>query len=133
MYYLSVIMKAAKIAKVSGTLLFAICSYESNGFTVQINKVDGGSPSYGICHVKEGTARMLGFKGKTLELMNPVTNAKWAARYLAYQVSRYGEEDWCKLTAAYNAGSFNESKRFPGYPRNLKYVRRVQKYLAENL
>lgn len=127
------ITKAASAAKVSSALLLAICSYESADFTVTYNHIDGGSPSYGICQIKEDTARMLGFKGKASELMNTHTNAKWAARYLKYQEDRYGTNDWCKLAAAYNAGSYNESKKVPGKPRNLKYVRRVQRKLAEEL
>ena len=73
---------------------------------------------------------MLGFKGKASELRNAKVGIKYAALYLRYQEDRYGD-DWCKITAAYNAGSFNESKKLPGKPRNLKYVRRVQKQLDD--
>lgn len=127
------ITKAAKAAHVAVALLVAICSHESLDFTRTYNSADAGSPSYGVCQVKENTARMLGFKGEAKELISTETNARWAARYIAYQSKRYGEEDWCKLTAAYNAGSYVESKRVPGKPRNLRYVRLVQTKLAEEL
>lgn len=129
MTIISTILAAAKAAKVSGVLLVAICTHES-GLTNTYVAHDGGSPSIGVCQVKENTARMLGFKGKAKDLMAPGLNAKYAAKYLKYQIDRYGEDNWCKLTAAYNAGSYNESKRVKGKPRNLKYVRLVQKKLA---
>lgn len=128
MTYTAIILAAAAKVKVSGALLLAICTYETNLTNMTVYH-DGGSPSYGICQVKYGTAKMLGFKGKAEDLINPKINAKWAARYLKYQVDRYGESDWCKLAAAYNAGTYTESKKVPGKPRNLKYVRRVQKKL----
>lgn len=127
------ILKAAKAAKVSGSLLLAICSHESLNFTLDYAANDGGSPSIGICQLKEATAKMVGFTGTVKELMKPETNVKYAAKYLKYQESRYGSRDWCKLVAAYNAGSYNESKRVPGYPMNLKYVRLVQKHLSKDL
>jgi soluble lytic murein transglycosylase-like protein len=122
----SIILSAAKAAKVSGALLLAICTTESHLKNVKVPH-DGGSPSYGICQIKYETAKQLGFKGQAEELMNPKTNAEFAAKYLAYQESRYGTENWCLISAAYNAGSFNESDRLPGHPKNLKYVRKVQK------
>lgn len=131
MTYTAIILAAAKAAKVSGSLLLAICMHESNLKNVEVPH-DGGSPSYGICQVKLGTAQMLGYEGTGKGLMDPATNAKWAAAYVKYQKERY-DGDWCKAVAAYNAGTYNESKVLPGYPRNLKYVRRVQKKLEEDL
>lgn len=130
---IAAIIKAANAAKVSSVLLVAICSYESQDFKKPFNPSDSGSPSYGICHVKEDTARMMGFKGDVKELMNVKVNAKYAARYLKHQETRYGESDWVRIVAAYNAGSFLESKKIPGCPRNLKYLRRVQNKLEEEL
>ena len=125
---ISIILNAAKAAKVSGTLLLAICTHESGLKNVTVPH-DGGSPTYGVCQVKLGTARQLGFTGTVLELLQPEVNAKYAARYLAYQQSRYGDFNWCKLSAAYNSGSYNASQKMPGHPRNLKYVHNVQKQL----
>ena len=72
----------------------------------------------------------MGFRGNPIELMDPKVNSKYAALYLKYQVSRYGEDNWCVLTAAYNSGTYRESKKRPG-PKNLGYVRLVQKKLPE--
>lgn len=125
---ISIILSAAKAAKVSGALLLAICSHESGLRNVWVPH-DGGSPSIGICQIKYETAKQMGFRGQAKELLNPEINAQYAAEYLAYQEGRYGTENWCVLAAAYNAGSFNESKIKPGHPRNLKYVGLVKKQL----
>lgn len=74
----------------------------------------------------------MGYKGKAEGLMNPTVNARLAAKYLKFQLKRYSN-DYCMAVAAYNAGSFNESKKVPGYPRNLKYLRKVQKELEKSL
>lgn len=129
--FISAVMTAAQKVGVSASLLVAICAHESNWKNVVVPH-DGGSPSYGICQIKQDTAKMLGFKGKPSELMRPSVNAYYAAKYLKYQEERYGE-DWCKIAAAYNAGSYNESMVVPGKPRNLKYVRRVQAKIDSHL
>ena len=131
MTFEAIILSAAKLYKVSGPLLLAICTHESALKNVMVPH-DGGSPTYGICQVKLGTAQMLGYKGDGEGLMVPKENAKWAAKYLAYQKNRY-DRDWCKVTAAYNAGTYFESSKSPGYPTNLKYVRKVQNKLDEDL
>lgn len=132
MDFLSIITMSAQKVGVSASLLFAICSYESGDFKSTYVANDGGSPTYGICMVKLPTARFLGFKGNKEQLRNdPNINSLYAAKYLKYQSSRYKTDDWCTIAAAYNAGSYTESKILPGYPRNLKYVRRVQKRLPE--
>ena len=127
------ILATAKAAQVSGALLFAVCQHESNNFKMDYSQYDKGSPSYGICQVKEATARMVGFKGMTADLMKPSVNVYWAAKYLAYQQVRYGEDSCVKLAAAYNAGRYIPSKKKPGCPVNLKYVIKVQAYLEEDL
>jgi soluble lytic murein transglycosylase-like protein len=132
--YLSIITAAAKAAKVSAVLLYSICAHESRDFTLDFALYDNGSPSYGICQLKEGTAKMLGWKGKDpMELRNPYTNVKYAALYLKYQQDRYGSEDWCILASAYNAGSFIESSKKPTFPRNLKYVNLVKEKLDKSI
>jgi soluble lytic murein transglycosylase-like protein len=130
MTYEFIILAAAKAAKVSGTLLLAICTHESGLKNVYVPH-DGGSPTYGICQVKLPTAQMMGFKGEAKDLMIPEINAKWAAIYLKYQIDRY-DKNLCKATAAYNAGKFNKSKNDPQIPRNLKYVRKIQSKIDKN-
>ncbi len=131
MTYLQIITAAAKAAKVSAVLLYAICQHESNDFVLDYALYDNGSPSYSVCQVKEDTARMLGFKGEAMELRDPRIGIKYAAKYLRYQQERYGN-DWIKLASAYNAGSYAEGK-VVGCPRNLKYVRLVQQRLDKDL
>ena len=127
----STIINAAKAAKVSGVLLLAICQHESNNFSMNYSADDKGSPSYGVCQVKLKTGRMLGFHGNPSDLINPKTNAKYAAQYLSYLQSRYGEHDWLLLVAAYNSGSYHPSNRVRGCPKNLKYIRKVRQRLPE--
>jgi soluble lytic murein transglycosylase-like protein len=128
--FIQIIAAAAKSVKISGAILVAICSHESGLNNTMINQ-DHGSPTYGICMVKYETASMLGYEGEPEGLMDPQTNAKYAAIYLKYQYKRY--QNWCKAIAAYNAGRYKESQVLPGYPRNLKYVRHVQKRLNNRL
>lgn len=124
----AIILGAAKTWKVSGALLLAICTQESSLTNAYVHH-DGGSPSIGVCQLKYSTAKMVGFRGKPKDLMNPVINANYAAKYLAYQSERYGANEWVKLAAAYNAGSYNASSKLKGCPRNVKYVRFVKKRL----
>lgn len=124
----AIILAAAKTAKVSGALLLAICTQESNLQNAYVHH-DGGSPSIGVCQIKHETAKMLGYKGEAKGLMDVRTNATYAAKYLAYQQERYGN-DWHKLAAAYNAGSYNPSEKVVGCPRNLRYVKAVKSKLA---
>jgi soluble lytic murein transglycosylase-like protein len=131
MDYVATILLAAKKAHVTGAVLLAICSHESGLNNVKVPH-DGGSASYGICQVKYDTAQMLGYTGKPEGLMEPETNAKYAAAYLNFQFKRY-DGNWCQAVAAYNAGRYNESKIMPGCPRNLKYVRHVQAKMDKKL
>lgn len=119
----AIILAAAKSVGVPGALFLAICTHESNLQSVVVAD-DGGSPSIGVCQIKEATAQNLGFKGTVQDLLKPKVNAKYAAKYLKKQLDRY-DGDWCKATAAYNSGTYNPSKRAPGKPRNLKYVKNV--------
>jgi soluble lytic murein transglycosylase-like protein len=127
----TIILMAAKAAKVSGALLLAVCTHESGLNNVYVPH-DGGSPTYGVCQIKYDTAVGVGYKGDPKGLMDPKTNAKFAARYLKFQESRYNG-DFVKMAAAYNAGTYNESKKVPGCPRNLAYIKNVQKQLEDNL
>ena len=125
------ILNAAKVAKVSGVLLLALCSHESGGFKHNYAAHDNGSPSYGSCQIKKLTAEFLGFKGDPMLLNKPKINSHYAALYLKYQQSRYGD-DWVKLVASYNSGSYMEGK-VPNCPRNLRYLKLVQKKLPLDL
>lgn len=123
MTFTAIILSAAKSIGVPGVLLLAICTHESGLRNIQTLQ-DHGSTSYGICQVKEGTASLVGLNVGGNRLLVPSINAEAAARYLKLQLDRY-EGDWCKATAAYNAGTYNPSAAEPGHPRNLKYVKGV--------
>lgn len=123
------IINIARSLGVPAQLLLAICTQESN-LKNTINHHDGGSPSYGVCQLKSNTAKMVGFQGNPIELMDVSTNIYWSGRYLAYQQTRYGN-NWNKLAASFNAGSYNPSDKVVGCPRNLKYVRAVQSKLPK--
>lgn len=129
MDYVSIIIGAAKAANVSTHLMLAICAHESHLINVTVPQ-DGGTPSYGICQLKQGTAESMGYNGTSEALVRPEVNAKWAAKYLAYQLNRY-DGDWCQAVSAYNAGSFIESKRHPGKSINNTYLFRVMGMLPK--
>lgn len=131
MDYTSIIFLAAKKIGVSGALLLAICTNET-GLNNNVHYNDGKSHSFGICQVKQPTAKMMGYEITSDDLMNPEVNAEVAASYLKYQVERYNG-NICKGTAAYNSGSYNPSDKSIGHPRNLKYIRKVQKLLSPDL
>jgi soluble lytic murein transglycosylase-like protein len=121
MVYLTLFIKYGKIFKVSPLILMSICQVESNLVNV-VNHSDGGSKSYGICQVKQETAKMLGYKN--INLLVVENNIKVAAHYLAKQYNRY-DNNYNYAIAAYNAGKLNLTHT--GEIRNVYYVRKVKK------
>lgn len=106
-------------------LVSAICWVESSHRENAINIEDGNSASYGLCQIKLGTARLMGFRGGPLELWrNPKVNREYATKYFRYQMGRYGSLD--KAIAAYNAGSVRG-----GVIRNRAYVEKVLRAYKE--
>lgn len=85
-------------------LLVAICTVESSLNPKAIHLHDGDGTSYGLCQIKEATARDMGFQSKTKVLMDMHVNAYYAAKYLAHQMEKYGD-DWIRAIAGYNKGS----------------------------
>jgi soluble lytic murein transglycosylase-like protein len=119
----SVFSPAAKQAKVDVNLLRAVCWVESGHRSI-ITREDGGSSSIGICQLKLATAKHMGFKGTRLQLLDPKVNARYAAKYLAWQFKRYG--DWKFAIIAYNRGHFKQKML-----KNNSYVKRVMLALKE--
>ncbi len=117
------IMAAAAAEGVSAETLSSVCWVESRHQPSVIRKNDGRGHSFGMCQVKEKTARWLGFKGKVEDLLKPGVNLLYAARYLARQIRRYGNE--VKGISAYNAGHFT--------PSNKPYVSKVMEAKKESL
>lgn len=107
-------------------LLSAVCYVESNHKITAINHKDGKHPaattSYGICQIKKETAASVGFKGTAKKLQDPITNMYWAAKFLKFQLKRYGG-DPRKAVAAYNAGAYRVNQK--GLIKNRKYVGKV--------
>lgn len=103
-------------------LLDALCFVESNHRPHVINRDDGKGDSVGICQVQLRTARYMGYRGTEKGLLGPGTNILYAAKYLRYQLDRYGDLE--KAIAAYNAGSYRVKA---GKPVNQKYVDKVMK------
>lgn len=99
-------------------LLLAICTVESSLNPKAIHLHDGDGTSYGLCQIKEATARDMGFQSKTKVLMDMHVNAYYAAKYLAHQMEKYGD-DWLRAIAGYNRGS----SKF--HISNQEYVIRV--------
>lgn len=87
---------------VDPALLSSLCFVESNHKVNAYVHQDGGSPSYGVCQIKLGTARALGYSGQAKGLMDQKTNAFYAASYLAKQKKKHGT--WDRAISAYNAG-----------------------------
>lgn len=99
-------------------LLLAICTVESSLNPKAIHFHDGDGTSYGLCQIKEATAREMGFDANTQLLMNHTVNSFYAAKYLSHQMERY-EDDWIRAIGAYNSGSSHR------HISNQEYVNKV--------
>ncbi len=124
--------KLVSIANKEGVpalLLAGICYVESAHRPHATNHDDGGSSSIGLCQIKLTTAQMLGYTGTVEGLYDGKTNAKWAARYIKYQLKRY-HNDWEKAAAAYNAGSVFIRKTTNEFV-NQTYVDRVMRSIRQ--
>lgn len=85
-------------------LLLAICTVESSLKPRSFNPHDSHGGSYGLCQLKEDTAKSMGFNADKNLLLNMHVNAYYAARYLSHQLERY-DDDWIRAIAGYNKGS----------------------------
>lgn len=64
----------------------AVCYTESHFNANVIAKNDGGEDSIGLCQIKLSTARHMGYKGNKRGLLDPVTNATYAAKYFKHHL-----------------------------------------------
>lgn len=113
---------AANANNVPYRLLKAICKVESNLNPKALNPDDYGSPSYGLCQIKETTARLVHYRGPIRGLFNPYINANISARYLHKHLTKCNN-DWVRAASAYNAGTCHR------VIRNTKYVHKVMSKL----
>jgi len=103
------IIKAADTVEVPRELVLAVCWVESSYRRGLKPKLDGDTPSYGICQVKLITANYMDtvykhrIKATPKRLQNEYVNAFYAAKYLKYQLTRY-QGDVHKAIDAYNKG-----------------------------
>ena len=111
-------------------IMSSICWIESSYRNV-VNRDDGGSPSYGLCQIKENTANWMKelhrIPGPALteeELMKPEVNIFYSSLYFKYQYKRYKGNLECAISA-YNAGRcIRQNKR--------TYVRKVLRHYEKS-
>lgn len=113
------IRAAAAHFQLDAALMYAICKVESQCKPSAINKNDGTaeqkkfnvkSPSHGLFQLKLATARGVGFKGKSYDLLVPGVNAYYAAKLLHILYSKYGPNT-PKVLSAYNAGHYTKANK----------------------
>lgn len=109
-------------------LLSSLCYVESTHRVNAFHMDDGNSPSLGVCQIKLGTARLLGFKGTQERLMVPEINILYSGKYLHKQLRRYNQ-DLHKAIAAYNSGTWLVNEK--GETKNRQYVQKVLKAWEE--
>lgn len=63
-----------------------------------------GGGSHGLTMITLTTARGLGFRGTSADLVVPATNLRYGLRYLRQMFDLVGRGDWPRAYAAYNAG-----------------------------
>lgn len=121
-------LSASQTFELPKGLISALCYQESRHKVTAVNPADGGEDSLGVCQIKEGTARQMGFKGTRADLMLPKNNVYYSAKYLRKMLDRYSW-DIPKALAAYNAGPKNVS--ITGELKYKKYPTKVLKYWVE--
>ncbi len=103
MSFTALFLAASLSAGLPPGLLDSVCWTESKHNPAAIRHHDGNGTSYGICQIKLATARLVGFKGTSKELMTPEVNIEYAARYLKRQLNRYNG-NYVRALVSYNRG-----------------------------
>ena len=117
----SFIIGAAKGVGLPPVLLLAVCTVETGIKNVD-NPNDGGTPSYGMCQVKLGTARIFNKNVTEEELRDPANNSRYAALYFRNRLDKYNG-DIAQAIAAYNRGRVKRDNK--GNFSNSDYVIKV--------
>lgn len=120
----SALQAATKDQNLPPRLLGAICFIESTHNPKAYRKLDGSTPSYGLCQIKLETAKLMKFKGHHKDLLKADINALYAAKYLRHQLDRYNG-NVIKAISAYNAGSAGK------HIKNTAYVKKVLNKLGD--
>jgi len=103
--YSDLILSAAKKHQVDPKLIASIIKIESN---FRADSIGDNGTSYGLMQVNcsenltgaISTARVVGFRGACLDLLDPATGIDIGTAYLAKQLNRYGADG----VVAYNTG-----------------------------
>lgn len=92
-------------------ILSAIIQVESAGSPDVVVKNDGISHknSYGLLQIQYRTAKFMGFKGKSKELLQPEVNLEYGARYLAWILQNVAQNDVGRALVCYNAGPYSKA------------------------
>ena len=121
--YDAIIAKASEVYSLDPSLVKAVIQVESNfdPFAISPKKAKG------LMQLMDTTAIEMGVK----DPFDAFQNVMGGSRYLATQLSRYG--DLRLALAAYNAGPANVNKYggIPPFGETLAYVDRVLKYYAD--
>lgn len=96
-------LNGAKAVGIDVALLRALCFIESSHKPNVVVIMDRTAPSYGICQLQYNTAKGLGFKGSTKQLMYAPINILYAAKNLAKWFKKSRGSKYRALTS-YNRG-----------------------------
>lgn len=104
-------------------LLHAVVRVESGNNHKAFVKHDGksGLSSYGLMQIQMASAKSVGFKGTSAQLMTPVNNIEYGARYLKWLMNTNGNNVSLALTC-YNAGPYSYACRNKKYGRYVGLV-----------
>ena len=97
----------------------SIIQVESAGNSNAINEKTN---CFGLMQVQLATARVMGFRGTSKDLMKPIVNKYYGSSYIQFLIKRYNNQLY-KALDAYNRGYGNVDK-FPykGDYKNHHYV-----------
>lgn len=103
--YEELIDKIAAQERVPGFVAQALVDTENEARQADLvlNEAWGGG-SHGLTMITLRTARSLGFRGTSNDLVKPDTNVRYGLRYLRQMFDQVGNGDWPRTYAAYNAG-----------------------------
>ena len=107
--WLGIIGVEASKAGVEWDVLAVVCHYETRGNIDKAGAVGDDGASLGICQVKVQTAQEMGYRGPAEGLKDPVTNIRYAARWLRHCVD-LGAASVRRQAECYNAGRLGRAK-----------------------
>lgn len=73
----------------------------------------------GLCQLPGNEARVLGFKGNLIRLLEPRINAEFGAAYIARLINEFGEEGMARAYKTGTSAKSNEADQYLRRYRNL--------------